>query len=167
MAEPIDARDVTGGGGVWLEVREPVQGPRAQPILRLATFPLGTALLVSVRCSSQILGSDAVTQLRATAVAHAALRADATTPFLQSLLGPTQDDVRALASLSRREREIVAFTATGHTAHEIGRRLFLSPRTVETYRSRTMKKLGLRHRRELVQFALRVGLWSRLARDHA
>ena len=41
---------------------------------------------------------------------------------------------------------------------EIGKRLFISPKTVDTYRSRIMEKLKLNHRSELVRFALRTGL---------
>lgn len=60
--------------------------------------------------------------------------------------------------LSEREREVLAFTAEGYTSREIGERLFISPKTVDTYRARIMRKLGLTHRSELVRFALRVGL---------
>jgi DNA-binding NarL/FixJ family response regulator len=63
-----------------------------------------------------------------------------------------------LARLSAREREVLALTAEGHTATEIGRQLHLSPKTVETYRARVMEKLDLKHRSELVRWALRAGL---------
>lgn len=60
--------------------------------------------------------------------------------------------------LSEREREVLALTAEGYSATEAGKKLYLSPHTVETYRSRLMKKLGLKHRSELVRFAIRTGL---------
>jgi DNA-binding NarL/FixJ family response regulator len=60
-----------------------------------------------------------------------------------------------LAGLSEREREVLTLTARGFTSQEIGTRLALSPRTVETYRERLMAKLGLTHRSELVDYALR------------
>lgn len=60
--------------------------------------------------------------------------------------------------LSAREREVLALTAEGFSSREIGEKLFISPKTVDTYRSRIMEKLGLAHRSELVRFALRVGL---------
>ena len=60
--------------------------------------------------------------------------------------------------LSDRERQVLALTAEGYSAQEIGERLFLSPKTVETYRERAMHKLGLRRRADLVQYALRSGL---------
>lgn len=65
-----------------------------------------------------------------------------------------------LARLSGREREVLALTAEGYSSSEIGERLFLSPKTVETYRSRVMHKLGLTHRAELVRLALETGLLS-------
>ncbi|HET6617263.1 MAG TPA: response regulator transcription factor [Gemmatimonadota bacterium] len=63
-----------------------------------------------------------------------------------------------LKQLSTREQEVLALTAEGYSAKEIGEKLFISPKTVDTYRSRIMEKLGLNHRAELVRFALRAGL---------
>lgn len=63
-----------------------------------------------------------------------------------------------LRDLSSREREVLALTAEGFSSSEIGEKLFISPKTVDTYRSRIMRKLGLTHRSELVRFALKVGL---------
>ncbi len=62
--------------------------------------------------------------------------------------------------LSEREREVLSLVARGHTSAEIAEQLTLSPKTVETYRSRGMEKLGLRSRAALVQFALTRGLLS-------
>jgi two-component system response regulator NreC len=64
----------------------------------------------------------------------------------------------AVNRLSAREREVLALTAEGHTAGEIGARLGLSAKTVDTYRARIMEKLGFQRRSELVRFALRTGL---------
>ena len=60
--------------------------------------------------------------------------------------------------LSEREREVLQLTAEGYSSVETGKKLFLSPKTVDTYRSRLMQKLGLAHRAELVRFALDNGL---------
>lgn len=68
------------------------------------------------------------------------------------------DDASRLHELSSREQEVAALTAEGYSSREIGEKLFISPKTVDTYRSRIMKKLDLNHRSELVRFALRVGL---------
>ena len=63
-----------------------------------------------------------------------------------------------LEELSDREREVLQLTAEGYSSVEAGKRLFLSPKTVDTYRSRLMQKLGLGHRADLVRFALDNGL---------
>jgi len=68
------------------------------------------------------------------------------------------DAVDPVERLSERERQVLALTAEGYSAAEIGARIFVSPKTVETYRARVMEKLGLHHRAELVRFALRSGL---------
>jgi len=60
--------------------------------------------------------------------------------------------------LSDREREVLSLTAQGYSSQEIGDQLALSAKTVETYRTRVMHKLDLRHRSDLVRYALRVGL---------
>jgi two-component system response regulator NreC len=63
-----------------------------------------------------------------------------------------------LEKLSDREREVLALTAEGYSSGEIGKKLYLSPKTVDTYRARLMQKLGLNHRSELVRLALDTGL---------
>lgn len=63
-----------------------------------------------------------------------------------------------LEKLTDRERDVLAMTAEGFSSSEIGEKLFISPKTVDTYRSRIMQKLDLHHRSELVRFALDTGL---------
>jgi DNA-binding NarL/FixJ family response regulator len=63
-----------------------------------------------------------------------------------------------LEELSPREREVLALTAEGYSSAEVGKKLFLSPKTIDTYRARLMQKLGLSHRSQLVRFALQTGL---------
>ena len=60
--------------------------------------------------------------------------------------------------LTERERDVLTMTAEGYSSSEIGEKLFISPKTVDTYRSRIMQKLELHHRSELVRFALNTGL---------
>ncbi|MBD0321080.1 MAG: response regulator transcription factor [Gemmatimonadetes bacterium] len=75
---------------------------------------------------------------------------------LKAKAEPGEDD--PLDRLTEREREVLSFTVEGFSSSEIGKKLFISPKTVDTYRARIMEKLGLRHRSELVRFALRKGL---------
>ncbi|RMG95977.1 MAG: DNA-binding response regulator [Chloroflexi bacterium] len=60
--------------------------------------------------------------------------------------------------LSEREQEVLRMVALGYTGREIAEKLALSVKTVDTYRSRGMEKLGLRSRAALVRFALKQGL---------
>ncbi len=60
--------------------------------------------------------------------------------------------------LSAREHEVLQLLAHGHTNQEAADRLELSVKSVETYRSRLMEKLGLRSRAELIRYALDHGL---------
>jgi two-component system, NarL family, response regulator NreC len=70
----------------------------------------------------------------------------------------TPDASPALEPLSERERDIIELLALGHTNQEIGKKLFISVRTVDTHRAHIMGKLSLSTRAELVMFALAQGL---------
>jgi two-component system response regulator NreC len=72
---------------------------------------------------------------------------------LESMSSSRRDD-----DLTLRELEVLRLVALGHTSREIARRLHVSVRTVETHRRRLHRKLGLRTRAELVDYALRHGL---------
>ena len=63
-----------------------------------------------------------------------------------------------LARLTEREREIVAWVATGRSNDEIAAELVVSPATVRTHVSRAMVKLHARDRAQLVVFAVQSGL---------
>ncbi len=63
-----------------------------------------------------------------------------------------------LEKLSAREREILQLVAEGKSSAEIAEILFISPKTVETYRSRLMQKIGVSDIPSLVKFAVLHGL---------
>jgi DNA-binding CsgD family transcriptional regulator len=69
-------------------------------------------------------------------------------------------DPDTLETLSQREREILKLVAEGKTSREIADRLSISPKTVDTYRSRLMSKIGVKNLVGLVKFAIRHGLIS-------
>ena len=71
---------------------------------------------------------------------------------------PHQQDRDRFEKLTQRERDVLTLTARGYSAPEIGERLFISPKTVDTYKQRINEKLSLSHRADYVQFALRLGL---------
>jgi DNA-binding NarL/FixJ family response regulator len=60
--------------------------------------------------------------------------------------------------LSQRERVVLEQLAQGHTNQEIADRLYLSVKTVETYRARIAEKLGLRTRADIIRYATETGI---------
>ena len=64
----------------------------------------------------------------------------------------------ALQQLSARERHVLQMLVEGKSAASVARKLRLSPRTIETYKARLMRKLGLADLPSLVKFAVRHGL---------
>jgi two-component system invasion response regulator UvrY len=75
---------------------------------------------------------------------------------VQAFTEASQGDL--LGDLSPRERQIITLVVKGRTSQVIGAQLHLSPKTVDTYRSRLMAKLGVADVTALVRFAIRSGL---------
>jgi DNA-binding NarL/FixJ family response regulator len=65
---------------------------------------------------------------------------------------------RGADTMSPRERQVIVMVARGASSAAIGEQLHLSPKTVDTYRSRLMAKLGLSDVPALVRWAVREGL---------
>jgi len=63
-----------------------------------------------------------------------------------------------LERLSIRERQVLQLVVEGHSSATIAERVHLSPKTVESYRSRLMKKVGVKDLPALVKFAIEHGL---------
>lgn len=80
-----------------------------------------------------------------------------TSALLRQRVGPASSD-NGLQGLSSREREVLGALAEGLTNKEIGERLFISPRTVDTHRTNVMKKLNVHNLAGLVRLAIRAGL---------
>jgi DNA-binding NarL/FixJ family response regulator len=77
----------------------------------------------------------------------------------EHLLSPiTTPATRPIKRLSRREIEVLRAVALGFTTKEISKELKVSQKTVQTYRERIYKKLGLQTRADLVHYALAHGL---------
>lgn len=76
------------------------------------------------------------------------------------LSGTAANRADPLKNLTSREREVLQLVVEGYTSAQIGHKLALSPKTVETYRSRLMNKLGIEDLPGLVKFAIQQGLIS-------
>lgn len=77
-------------------------------------------------------------------------------PVTDDLAAPTESEL--FARLSHREQDVLRLTGQGYSAPEIGKRLSISPKTVDTYKQRIQDKVHVSHRSEYVRFALRLGL---------
>jgi DNA-binding NarL/FixJ family response regulator len=79
------------------------------------------------------------------------------TSRLEALLADGTAHASPLAALSRREREVFDLLARGFTNEAIGTRLFVSPKTIETHRTRIFRKLGIHAIGDLIRLAAREG----------
>jgi DNA-binding NarL/FixJ family response regulator len=77
--------------------------------------------------------------------------------FEQKMTGAALDPYETLSS---REREVLQLAAEGLTNAEIGKKLDIGKRTVETHRANLIRKLGLKSHAELVRYAVKRGLLS-------
>jgi DNA-binding CsgD family transcriptional regulator len=95
-----------------------------------------------------------------------ALGLDASPPAVPVAAAAAADpDAPPAERLSRREREILALLALGHTNREIAERVHLSVRTIEWHRARIQSKLHVTGRAALAQIAREHGLVGGAAVD--
>jgi len=80
-------------------------------------------------------------------------------PAIEAYAQKMQGDVEDIyETLTTREREVLHLAAEGYTNAEIGKRLFISPRTVEIHRASMMQKLAIRNQTDLIRYALKRGI---------
>ena len=83
------------------------------------------------------------------------------TDIIQKYLDPHTSDPQPQSGydlLSEREQQIFRLVAEGFSSKKIGQLLYISPRTVAKHRSNLMKKLEIADSRELVRYALKIGV---------
>ncbi|WP_329567747.1 response regulator transcription factor [Streptomyces sp. NBC_01361] len=123
--------------------------------LMLTSFDDEEALLDAIMAGAsgyvlkQIKGSDLVSAVRTVASGQSMLDPATTARLMRSLRtdpDATPELAPELAGLSPRERDILALIGDGLTNREIGKRLYLSEKTVKNHISRLLAKLGV-HRR--------------------
>ena len=102
-------------------------------------------------------GSEVVDAVRTVHAGRRYLSQKITDSVVDDYIRKRTDD-SPLESLSQREREILQLLVEGKPGIEIARLLHVSPKTVDTYRSRMMQKLGISDLPGLVKFALQHGL---------
>jgi DNA-binding NarL/FixJ family response regulator len=100
-----------------------------------------------------------VAAIRVVAAGNVYLEPQAQAMLLRGYLQPGALEANdAFDGLSPRERQVLQLTAEGFSSRAIGEKLDLSPKSVETYRTRVMEKLNLSDRPSLVRYALNKGL---------
>ncbi|GHK05054.1 response regulator [Streptomyces sp. NPDC003753] len=123
--------------------------------LMLTSFDDEDALLDAIMAGAsgyvlkQIRGSDLVSAVRTVASGQSMLDPATTARLMHSLRAdPAEQPALSpeLASLSPRERDILALIGDGLTNREIGKRLYLSEKTVKNHISRLLAKLGVQRR---------------------
>nr|WP_168514903.1 response regulator transcription factor [Streptomyces sp. S1D4-11]QIZ00373.1 response regulator transcription factor [Streptomyces sp. S1D4-11] len=123
--------------------------------LMLTSFDDEEALLDAIMAGAsgyvlkQIKGSDLVAAVRTVASGQSMLDPTTTARLMRSLRAdPTETPALApeLAGLSPRERDILALIGDGLTNREIGKKLYLSEKTVKNHISRLLAKLGVQRR---------------------
>ncbi|NOZ01610.1 MAG: response regulator transcription factor [Deltaproteobacteria bacterium] len=114
-------------------------------------FEIGASSFVLKRSSPESLAEAIRSAFRREHYVDPALSDHMVTAFIGRQAGETP---RRMDQLTTREREVCRLLALGHTNAEVGRKLHISQRTVETHRTNIMKRLGLKNRAELVRFAI-------------
>lgn len=129
-------------------------------VLTMSAEPRHVTEALRMGASAYVLkgsaGSDVMSAIDAAVQGKRYLGADVADLALQVLTRPDEDD--PLSSLSPRERQIIVMVVRGQSSAQIGESLHLSPKTVGTYRSRLMGKLGVHDVAGLVRLAIRYKL---------
>jgi len=102
--------------------------------------------------------NDVVTAVKAVYAGSRYLSPEISESVLDDYVRISVPGTSPLEQLSARERQILQLLAEGHASATIARLLSLSPKTIDTYRSRMMKKLGIASRPALIKFAIRHGI---------
>jgi len=127
---------------------------RAQLPMELARTRLELARALSER-TPEVAVAEATAALEEFERLQAARHADAAGALLRSLGAPIRTGPKGVGHLTKREAEILELLGAGLTNPEIGDRLYITRKTVETHVGNVLSKLGLRNRAEAAAFAVR------------
>ncbi len=105
-------------------------------------------------------GRELIQAIHAVHAGHRYLSAKVSDQVVGACLKQEEEFKDPLSVLSQREREVLQLVVEGRTSAEIAATLFLSNKTIESYRSRLMQKLGIKDMPSLIKFAIQQGLTS-------
>ncbi len=156
----LDARLPDGSGiDVCRDIRSAMPEVRC---LILTSYDDNDALFAAVMAGAvgyllkEVRGASFVDAIRQVAAGNSLLDPSVTERLLARLREGEPEDAR-LASLSGREREILALIADGLTNRQMGERLFLAEKTVKNYVSGLLSKLGMQRRTQAAVYGAEVG----------
>jgi two-component system response regulator NreC len=107
--------------------------------------------------------ADLLTAIRAVYKGRTYVDSELAEVLVRDAISPNASDSDGSAArslLSDREMQVLKLVAEGFSSREVAEQIFVSTKTVETYRSRFAEKLGLKSRAQIVQYALNLGLLS-------
>jgi len=160
--------DVAMPGLGGLEVARRVSSPAHAPkVIVLSAYSNEPYVLEALRngASAYVLKSTSTNTLveavREVVAGHRYLSPPLTERAINAYVlqaSQSSQDLDPYEMLTNREREVLHMAAEGLNNQEIGERLVISPRTVETHRANLMRKLELDTTSDLLQYALRRGI---------
>ena len=114
----------------------------------------GAAGYVLKQTAAEVL----ISAIRAVAAGGTYIDPELAGQLVNSYLGrKLPKDALPLATITEREAEVLALIAWGHTSKEVGERLDISIKTVDSHKARAMEKLALHNRADIVRYALLQG----------
>jgi DNA-binding NarL/FixJ family response regulator len=145
----------SGTGDARAYLHEALEGfARAQLPMEVARTRLEMARALSER-SPEVAVAQAKSALQDFERLEAAQHADAAGALLRSLGAPIRTGPKGTGALTKREAEVLQLIGAGLSNPEIGDRLYITRKTVETHVGNLLSKLGLRNRAEAAAFAAR------------
>ncbi|MCU0490055.1 MAG: response regulator transcription factor [Chloroflexaceae bacterium] len=123
-----------------------------EPVYLRSVLSAGAAGYVLKRSAAETL----VLAIRTVAVGGVYLDPALAGRIVETVVGKA-DGMQPTVELSERETDVLRLIAHGYSNKEIANQLNLSVKTVETYKSRAMQKLGIEGRVAIVQYATRRG----------
>src|SRR6185312_9426293 len=150
-------------------IKEIVSRSRSTRILLLTMHeePAYLRTALSAGASGYVLkksvDADLLTAIRAVHKGRTYVDSELAEVLVRDAISPDASDRAGSAArslLSDRELQVLKLVAEGFSSREVAEQIFVSTKTVETYRSRFAEKLGLKSRAQIVQYALNLGLLS-------
>lgn len=122
------------------------------PVIMLANSAQLEAAVTAMKLGATDVVSKPIDSEHLLGIVRDALRRDVHLGAMQGGRRPVE--VRGFSQLTAREREVLQLITNGQSNKEAGRKLAISPRTIEVHRARVMEKLGAKNTADLMRIVL-------------